>query len=158
MATAIVMPGGEVPGDLNLLRAINPKHLDDKGQLCTNSFFLSRSKPKDGISTGIESLITIEQLRNLKCIKKRCEEVCGVAVMNVDEILKPVQDTAIRVLQEDDEEWGFFAHAHALITGHQALPSGEVGKQRLQDFQRHLVNLARKRYFPAGSIVEQSTA
>lgn len=158
MADAIVVPGGEVPGDLNLLRAINPKHLDGKGQLCDNSFFLSRSKPKDGVSTGIEPLITVQQLRNLQCIRKRCGEACGVAVMNVGEVLNPVQDTPIRVLQEDDEEWGCFSHAHALITGHQGLPKGDEGKKKLKDFQRHLVNLARKRYFPAGSTVEQSTA
>jgi len=123
---------------------------------CAKTVFLClESKPGDGISTGIELLITIEQLRNLQCIKKRCGKSCGVAVMNVDEVLKPVQDTAIKVLQENDEVWECFSHAHAIITGHQALPSGAVGKQRLKDFQRHLVNLARKRYFPAGSIVEQ---
>ena len=158
MANAIVVPGGEVPGDLNLLRAINPNHLDGEGQVCDNSFFMSRSKPGDGVSVGIELLITIEQLRNLQCIRERCQEACGVAVLNVDEVLKPVQDTAIKVLQEDDEEWGCFAHAHALITGHQALPKGEVGKKKLKDFQRHLVNLARRRYFPAGSAVAKCTA
>jgi hypothetical protein len=70
----------------------------------------------------------------------------------------PVQDTAIRVLQENAEDWGIFSHAHALITGQQGLPSGAAGKKMLKDFQRHLVNLASKQYFPAGSVVAQSTA
>jgi hypothetical protein len=68
----------------------------------------------------------------------------------VYEVLAPVTTLGISVIQQDASDWGRFAGAHAVITGYQIL-HGNEGKRRIRDFQRHLVTLAGRRFYPAES-------
>ena len=154
MANAIVVPDAEVTVDLNLLRALNPKHYED-GLPGPNHFVMKLDAgAEDGVSTGIEALIKVDQMRGLQVIEGLCGKNCGVALLNVAEILEPVKGTEIKVIQQDAREWELFSHAHAIITGYQCFPSGSAGRKKIQEFRRHLVKLARRRYFPPGSTTE----
>ncbi len=149
MATpTVISRGGPVPPDESIYRALNPKH----GTLPDDNHFvmLRGHPPGDGVSTGIASLISVSELRSLAVIKQKCGGACAVAELPVSEVLAPVAMLGISVIQQDAPDWGAFSGAHAVITGYQALTDKE-GKQRIQEFQRHLVKLARKRYDPAGS-------
>ena len=155
MADAIVVPDGEVPGGLNLLRALNPAHYGVDGLPGPGHFIMRLDhEPDDGVSTGIEALINVTQMRELKVINGPYGESYGVAVLNVAEILEPVKGTEIKVIQQDAREWELFSHAHAIITGYQRFPSGSAGRKKIQEFRRHLVKLAQRRYFPPGSTTE----
>jgi hypothetical protein len=140
---------GSLSVDAELYRALNPKHFED-GLPGDNHFVMSRKHaPGDGVSTGIADLISISQLRSLEVIQTY-GPACGIAVLNVGEVLAPVAMLGISAVQQDAPDWGEFAGAHAVITGYQVL-SGNVGKRTISDFQRHLVRLARKRFYPANS-------
>jgi hypothetical protein len=106
--------------------------------------------PGEGLSTGIASMISISELRSIESIQQICGNNFGIAELNVAEVLSPVFHLGISVVQQDDPVWGSYAKAHAVVTGYQAL-HGNQGRRHIRDFQRHLVNLARKRYYPAGS-------
>jgi hypothetical protein len=107
--------------------------------------------PGDGVSTGIADLISLSDMRSIDVIQKNYGAACGVAELNVGEVLVPVAALGISVIQQDAPEWGDrFAEAHAVITGYQVL-GGNEGKRRIRDFQRHLVELARRRFYPPGS-------
>jgi hypothetical protein len=132
-----------------LYRALNPKHLED-GLPGDNHFVMRQTHPVgDGVSAGIVGLVSLEQLRALDAIRRVCGNDCGVAQLNVAEVLAPVGILGIAVTQRDAPEWGTFARAHAVVTGYQRL-IGNAGKRQIRDFQRHLVKLARKHYYPAG--------
>jgi len=154
VANAIVVPGGEVPGDLNLLRALNPNLYEDG--LPGNDHFVMKLDHEldDGISTGIEALINVSQMRELKVINGLYGNNFGVAVLNVSEILEPVKEEEIKVIQQDAAEWEDFSHAHAIITGYQNFPSGKAGRRKIREFTHHLVKLARRRFFAPGSSKE----
>jgi hypothetical protein len=140
---------GLVPREERLYRALNPRH--HEGLPGDNHFVMSQSHPPgDGVSMGIASLISISELRSIEIIKKSYGDAFGVAELVVSEILAPVIAIGITVVQQDASEWGAFSGAHAVITGYQGL-AGKEGKRRIQDFRRHLVKLARKRYYAAGS-------
>lgn len=150
MAAQIIAPDRALPEGANIYRALNPKHLEN-GSPGDNHFVMRSSHPVgDGVSAGITALISISQLRSLETLRQLCGEGFGVAELNVAEILAPVASSGISVVQQDDASWGAFAMAHAVITGYQTL-QGNAGKKRIRQFQRHLVKLARKRFFPPGS-------
>jgi len=150
VADEIVQIRGRIPGHLNVLRALNPKHLD-RGLPSDEHFVMSpKHSPDDGVSVGIQGLISLEQIRDLGVISSRYGPACAVAVLNVGEMLSAVAGTQVRVEQQDAAEWESFAKAHAIITGYQSFPPGNEGRRRIRDFQRHLVKLARLRYFPQG--------
>jgi hypothetical protein len=149
MATsAVITKGGPVPQEECVYRALNPKH----GVLPSDNHFVMKQNhlPGDGVSTGISSLISISDLRSIEAIKQFCGDAFAVAELVVSDVLAPVITLGISVIQQDDDEWGDFSGAHAVITGYQVL-TGREGKRRIHDFQRHLVKLAKKRYYPAGS-------
>lgn len=151
MATSVViLKGSPVPHEKKIYRALNPKHLED-GLPGENHFVMRQNcPPDDGVSTGLASLITIQELRSTEVLAQLCGEGFGVAELSVSEVIAPVATLGITVLQQDDPMWGAHAGAHAIITGYQFL-KGRPGKQKIQDFQRHLVRLAKKRYYPSGS-------
>jgi hypothetical protein len=61
-----VVPDAEVTVDLNLLRALNPKHYED-GLPGPNHFVMKLDAgAEDGVSTGIEALIKVDQMRGLQ--------------------------------------------------------------------------------------------
>lgn len=151
VANAIVVPGGEVPGDLNLLRALNPNHYEDG--LPGNDHFVMKldHEPDNGISTGIEALINVSQMRELKVIKGLYGNNFGVAVLNVSEIFELVKEEEIKVIQQNDILWEDFSNAHAIITGYQKFPPGKAGRKKIREITHHLVKLARRRFFAPGS-------
>lgn len=152
MADAIVKPGGNIPCHLKVLRALNPKHFV-KGLPGDEHFVMSRAHDQDnGISVGVEGLISIQQLRQLSGISSRYGPCCAIAVLNTGDIVDPASRPEIKVIQQDDAEWEDFSSAHAIITGYQAFPRGAEGRKRLKDFQRHLVKLACNSFVPAGEI------
>ncbi|MGB0122802.1 MAG: hypothetical protein WA419_14115 [Silvibacterium sp.] len=152
MAVQVIEPGGAVPPEENIYRALNPRHFED-GLPVDNHFVMTRrDRLGDGVSTGITSLISLSQLRSIETIRQRYGDDFGVAELNVAEALAPVRHIGIGLLQSNAPDWGAFAGAHAVITGYQLL-RGDDRKKRMQDFQRHLVQLARKRFYPAGSSV-----
>jgi hypothetical protein len=146
----VIATGSPVPQEESIYRALNPKHFE--GALPgDNHFVMSRNHPEgDGVSTGIASLISVSELRSIKVIKQLYGDAFAVAELVVSEVLAPVITLGISVIQKDAAEWGAFSGAHAVITGYQVL-AGNEGKRRIHDFQRHLVKLARKRYYAAGS-------
>jgi hypothetical protein len=156
VADPIVSPGCEIPGSLNILRALNPKHLED-GFPGSNHFVMKLDHERDdGVSTGIENLISIAQLRDLRAIRSIYGDKCGVAVLNVSEVLEPVRDTEVTVIQQNAVEWEEHAQAHAIITGYQSFPPGNAGRRKLREFTRHLVKLARRRFVAPGSDIESA--
>ena len=151
MATpTVITKGGLVPQDESVYRALNPKHFE--GDLPGDSHFVmpQNRPPGDGVSTGIASLITIAELRSIEAISRNYGDAFAVAELVVGEVLAPVITLGISVIQQDDAAWGAFSSAHAVITGYQVL-TGREGKRKIRDFQRHLVSLARRRYYAAGS-------
>jgi hypothetical protein len=147
--SAMIEEGAPVPQEDRLYRALNPRHHD--GLPGDNHFVMSRKNPLgDGISTGIASLISVSELRSIDAIKNLYGGSFGVAELVVSDVLAPVAAIGISVIQRDAADWGTFSGAHAVITGYQILVGNE-GKRRRQEFQRHLVKLARRRYYPAGS-------
>ena len=110
----------------------------------------------DGVSTGIDAAISLQEFQRLDAVRQVYGFPYGVAKLNVGELIAPVSNLGIRVLQQDAPEWGKWAGAHAIITGYQTL-IGNPGKRQIRDFQRHLVKLARKLYYPAGSDVPTPT-
>jgi hypothetical protein len=149
-ASVSVERGGSVPPENKIYRAMNPNHLQS-GLPSDNHFVMRQNHaPDDGVSTGISSLIQLAELRSIPAIVKICGESCGAAELLVSEVLAPVALLGISVLQQDSSDWGSFAGAHAVITGYQGL-KGNDGRRKIRDFQRHLVKLARKAYFPQGS-------
>ena len=156
MASPIVVPGSEVPSESNVYRALNPKHLEN-GLPGDNHFVMKATHAKDdGVSTGVDSLISLQQFQRLDVVCQVYGFPYGVAKLNVGELIEPVSILGIRVVQQDAPEWGDWARAHAIITGYQTL-TGNQGKRQIRDFQRHLVKLARKIYYPAGSDVPAPT-
>lgn len=150
MATSVIKPGDPLPADAAIYRALNPKHYED-GLPGDNHFVMLRKHPHgDGLSAGIASLISISKLRSIEPIQQAYGLTCGVAELNVAEALAPVATFGISIVQKDAPDWGRFAGAHAVVTGYQVL-AGNEGKRRIHDFQRHLVKLARRRFYPAGS-------
>ena len=151
MATqTVIAKGGPVPPDDRIYRALNPKHLE-AGLPGDGHFVMSQKHPEgDGVSTGIASLISISELRSLDVVASVCCDAFGVAELLVSEVIAPVAALGILVVQQDAPDWGRFAGAHAVITGYQTL-RGNDGRRKIHDFQRHLVKLARKRYYPEGS-------
>lgn len=143
MADAIVEPGGVVPDSLNILRALNPAHLQE-GLPGSQHFILN----KDGISAGIEASITADQLRSLRVLVNSYGEGFAVAVLNVREVKSPPKAIPIEVIQEAAKEWEDFSHAHAVIksTIHDSL-----SRKEREEFQRYLKKLARQRYYAQGS-------
>ena len=95
-------------------------------------------------------MATAEIIRDSSRAVPLCGDAFAVAELVVSDVLAPVITLGISVIQQDDDEWGDFSGAHAVITGYQVL-TGREGKRRIHDFQRHLVKLAKKRYYPAGS-------
>lgn len=147
--STMIEKGGPVPQEDRLYRALNPKHHD--GLPGDNHFVMSRKNPPgDGISTGIASLISLAEMRSIEAIKEVCSDTFGVAELVVSEILAPVAALGICVVQNDAPDWGAFSGSHAVITGYQIL-AGNDGKRKIHEFQRHLVKLAQRRYYPAGS-------
>ena len=157
MATSIVVPGGVVPDQIDIFRALNPKHLEDG--LPGDKHFVMKATHAvdDGISTAISALISLQQLRQVEVIRQFYGPDFGVAQLNVGEAIAPVTTLGIRVLQQDAPEWGQWAAAHAILTGYQVFV-GQQGRRQIRDFQRHLVKLARRRYYPPGSDVARSVA
>jgi hypothetical protein len=151
MATAVViLKGHPVPHEEKIYRALNPKHLED-GLPGENHFIMKQNHPPgDGVSTGLASLISLRELRSIEALTQLLGASFGVAELLISEAIAPVATLGITVLQQDDPSWGAHAGAHAIITGYQAL-KGREGKRKIQDFQRHLVRLARRRYYPSGS-------
>jgi hypothetical protein len=151
MATSIVIQkGGPLRQEERIFRALNPKHLEDGLPGDTHFVMKQKHAPGDGVSTGIASLISLSQLRSIDCLKELCGNSFAVAELVVSEAVAPVAAFGIGVFQQDDPEWGVHSPAHAVITGYQAL-KGNDGKRKIHDFQRHLVRLARRRFYPAGS-------
>lgn len=149
MAARVTTPGGPLSPDAAVYRALNPKHLEG-GLPGDNHFVVNRKHPPgDGVSVGIADLISVSQLRSLRVIQTY-GQACGVAELNVGEVLAPVATLGISVLQKDALDWESFGGAHAVITGYQTL-AGNFGKQARRDLQRHLVKLARKRFYPPES-------
>jgi hypothetical protein len=151
MATStVIAKGGPVPAEESIYRALNPKHFE--GSLPGDNHFVMKQNhpPGDGVSTGIASLISVSELRSIEVIKQLYGDAFAVAELVVSEVLAPVITLGISVIQQDAAEWCEFSGAHAVITGYQVL-TGNAGKKRIHDFQRHLVKLARRRYYPAGS-------
>jgi hypothetical protein len=151
MATpTVIAKGSPVPAEESIYRALNPKHFE--GSLPGDNHFVMKQNhpPGDGVSTGIASLITVSELRSVEAIRQFCGDSFAVAELVVLDVLAPVIALGISVIQQDDAEWGAFGGAHAVITGYQVL-AGREGKRKIHDFQRHLVKLARRRYYPAGS-------
>ena len=156
MASPIVVPGGEVPSESNVYRALNPKHLEN-GLPGDMHFVMKATHARDdGVSTGVDSAISLHQFQRLDAVSQMYGFPYGVAKLNVGELIAPVSTLGIRVLQQDAPEWGEWAGAHAIITGYPTL-IGNQGKRQIRDFQRHLVKLARKIYYPAGSDIPPST-
>jgi hypothetical protein len=151
MVTSILIAeGGPVPDHDRIYRALNPKH--ENGLPSDNHFVMSRKQdpPGDGISTGIASRISLSELRSIESIQYRYGKCFCIAELIVGEVLSPVAILGVSVLQKDAPDWGGFSYAHAVITGYQSL-EGTEGKRRIHEFRRHLVNLARKRYYAPGS-------
>jgi hypothetical protein len=145
----MIEEGAPVPQEDHLYRALNPKHHD--GLPGDNHFVMSRKNPPgDGISTGIASLISVSALRSIDALKNIYGASFGVAELVVSDVLAPVAALGISVVQKEEAGWGVFSGAHAVITGYQTL-AGNAGKRRIQEFQRHLVKLAQRRYYAAGS-------
>lgn len=145
-----ITKGEPLPDQERIYRALNPKHLE-AGLPGDNHFVMSQKHDTgDGVSTGIASLVSVSELRSIDAIRTICGENFGVADLVVSEVLAPVSIFGISVVQQDATNWGAYAGAHAVITGYQALP-GNDGKRKIRDFQRYLVKLARKKYYPAGS-------
>jgi hypothetical protein len=148
---AVITKGGPIPSDERIYRALNPSHVVEGGLPSDNHFVMKQNAaPGDGVSTGIASLVTISELRSIEAIRRFCGEEFGVAELVVSDVLAPVAAFGIAVLQKDAPDWGKFSGAHAVITGYQAL-AGNEGKRKRREFQRHLVKLARRRYYAAGS-------
>lgn len=144
MADETVQINEPIASHLNLFRALNPSHL--VGGLPTEQhFIMKKNRPNDGVSTGLESLITLQQLRGLEALIHYGKRF-AVAVLNVGEVLQPVRETGIRVISRDAPEWGAHSQAHAEITGYASLSNKQVA-----DFGRHLAKLARRQYYPVGS-------
>jgi hypothetical protein len=147
LAARLITPGGSVPNECGLFRALNPKHYED-GLPGDNHFVMTQNDPvDDGVSTGIRELIKLKRFRRLEHLVSRYGEGFGVAVLNVADILRPVQNTWIRVQQKDAPLWGDFAKAHAIITGYQIV-AGMPGRKIMLELQRHLVQLARNNFYP----------
>jgi hypothetical protein len=149
-ASTVISKDGPVPARESVYRALNPKHFE--GALPgDNHFVMPRSHaPGDGVSTGIASLISVSELRSIDVLKRAYGDAFAVAELVVSDVLAPVITLGISVIQQDSPEWGVFSGAHAVITGYQTL-AGNEGKRKIRDFQRHLVKLARRRYYAAGS-------
>lgn len=150
MATPVIAKGGAVPPEVNVFRALNPHHMED-GLPGDNHFVMKQKhEPGDGVSLGIAGLITVPQMRSIACLRESYGPEFGIAELNVREALQPATDSGISILQKDDPEWAEFQGAHAVLTGYQALP-GNAGRRRISELQRHLVKLARKRFYPPGA-------
>ena len=154
MATpTVIAKGGAVPPEESIYRALNPKHGTLPGD---NHFVMLRNHPPgDGVSTGVASLISVSDLRSIEVIKRAYGDAFAVAELVVSDVLAPVIALGISVIQQDAAEWGAFSGAHAVITGYHVL-TGNLGKQRIHEFRRHLVKLARKRYYAVGSDTSSS--
>jgi len=150
VATPVIVEGGPVPPDLNVYRALNPAHMQNG--LPNDEHFVMRQKHLigDGVSLGIAALLSISEMRSIEPLRNLCGDQFGIAEINVGEAVQPVAESGISVIQQDDETWGFHRGAHAILTGYQSL-QGNAGKKRISELQRHLVKLARKRFYPAGS-------
>ncbi len=151
MADAIeIHPGGPIPSGDSIYRALNPRHLEN-GLPGDNHFVMSQNhEVGDGVSTGVASLVSLSQIRSIDAVVLVCGDEFGVAELSIKEVLAPAAPLGICVLQQDATDWGAFSGAHAVITGYQAL-SGRDGRRKIHEFQRHLVKLARKKYYPQGS-------
>lgn len=157
MATPVIAKGGPIPPELNVYRALNPVHMQEG--LPGENHFVMRQKhePGDGVSLGVAVLITLSQMRSLEVLRQLFrDEPFGIAELNVEEALEPVAESGISVIQQDDPTWGAYQAAHAVLTGYQAF-AGAAGKKRISELQRHLVKLARKRFYPAGSETATTT-
>jgi hypothetical protein len=150
VASPAIAKGGPIPPELNIYRALNPAHLQDG--LPGDNHFVMKQKHEvgDGVSFGIAPLISISAMRSIDALRRRCGDEFGIAEINVAEALQPVVQDGIRVIQQDDEEWGVHREAHAILTGYQSF-QGNAGRRRISELQRHLVKLARKRFYPQGS-------
>jgi hypothetical protein len=151
MAASIeIRSGGPIPPEESIFRALNPKHLEN-GLPGDNHFVMKQNHEiGDGVSTGVVSLVSLSELRSIEALVQLCGERFGVAELSISEALAPVAPLGICVLQQDDLAWGAFSGAHAVITGYQSL-KGNDGRRKIREYQRHLVKLARKRYYPQGS-------
>jgi len=148
--TEMIEANSQVSNESSIYRALNPNHLDG-GLPGDNHFVMKQNHPvDDGVSMGITALITLPQLRSIEILKQSYGDGFGVAELSVAEALAPVAGTGIRIIQQDATEWGEFARAHAILTGYQML-IGREGKRKIREFQRHIVKLARKRFYPPGS-------
>lgn len=147
---AVITKDGPVPGSDRIYRVLNPKHFVD-GKPGDNHFSMSRNHPPgEGISTGIASRISISGMRSLEVFQSY-GGAFAIANLSVSDVLMPVAAFGISVVQRDASDWGLYAEAHAVITGYQSLRGVMEGKRKLKDFQRHLVKLACKCYYPAGA-------
>lgn len=153
MVTPVIAPGGEVPPDVGLYRALNPVHYEN-GLPGDNHFVIRRNcyLTDDGLSTGMDCRISLEQLRQISCLQEVCGPEFGVAHLEITAILEKVAEHKIPVVvrQQDDETWQEHRSAHAIVTLKQALV-GNDQKKKFNDFQRYLVRLARQRFYPPSS-------
>jgi hypothetical protein len=134
-----------VPDSENLYRALNPKHYDAEGFPAENHFLLKAGAQKgEGLSAGIASEIPLESFRTLSVLEASYGPGFGVAEFNIAEALRPFRDDiGLFVEQQPEESWGEYAHAHAVITGHQHLGKNRDAKRKTWVVARHLANLAR---------------
>jgi hypothetical protein len=139
---------GAVLGDgENVLRGLNPFHCE--AGLPTSACFILRrdDPPREGPSFGIlqaaQEQAGISPLGAAQGIPVEAFATVlpsadwGIARLNVGAALEPIRGRMAGFVQNDEEGWGPYRAAHAMITGHQVF----TDKDR-RDLQRHLAKIA----------------
>jgi hypothetical protein len=138
---------GAVLGDgEDVLRGLNPIHCD--GGLPTEGCFMLRRNdpPDDGPSFGIQEApaekaatapLGVAQGVAPGLLATLIPAGFGIARLNVGEALAEVRGRGVGFVQKDDESWGDYKDAHAMLTGYQ-----EFRNRDLKDLQRYLAKLA----------------
>ena len=144
--------------DGTILRALNPRHME-QGLPGYENFPMSRRQdpPGDGLSVGFGGLLSIYDMRSISMLRDRLGVDFAIAELPIVQSLLPVAAHAIALVPSPDPNWGAFAAAHGVITGYQTWRDRD-GKKRLEEFRRHLVKLARSKFYPAGSSSPVSVA
>jgi hypothetical protein len=151
VGTNLAALGAILGNEEYVLRGLNPKHCEEDGLPTEDCFVLSRTHPiDDGESFGI---FIAEQAdvdtRPLGAAHGVTVDIFstlipspnyGVSLLKVADALEPVRERNIAFIQKDEDLWGAYRSAHAMLTGYQE----QFTKQERREIVRHLTKLAAK--------------
>ena len=129
----------------NVLRGLNPKHCENG--LPTEGCFIIKAHDEEGPSFGI--LIALPENESAAPLGARQGITAelfatllpsadyGVSMLNVGTALQEVRGRGVIFIQIDDDHWGEYRHAHAMLSGYQTLE-----RRTLNDLKRFLAKIA----------------